>query len=277
MKKEQIKESREVPDEAREVWLTEIAAGRYPSDEEKAVLSDAIEVARAVYQNFATRPTTYYQAASLIHQYLESRQPTGLVQQEAGSGAVLSEVGSAGASGQVDRGSRWREIILSHGENNEATGRPFWFIACNAGGAHSGREVLIRGIWFNREDAEAHLKAKAYNYPKTAYVFCASGNDSEHMRELYELARSPQPDLVKAFPCFPQLWKFLFAAAGQGLAIEGIEASDLCQQMAESASPDAVIPQMDEWNALAAMGHVRAEASTTPTGVSLQVDKEREK
>lgn len=82
-----------------------------------------------------------------------------------------------------------KSLVLSHGENSEATALPFWYIAVKAGAVHRGRNVILRGIWFNREDAEAHLKKAAHRYPKNAFVYCDSGHDSWHMRELYRIAR----------------------------------------------------------------------------------------
>lgn len=89
------------------------------------------------------------------------------------------------------------ELVLSH-TDNEATAIPIWFIACRAGAAHRGRQVMIRGFWFNREDAERHLNAKRHRYPKTAYVYCDSGHDSWHIKELYALARAEKD-------CLPQI------------------------------------------------------------------------
>lgn len=93
------------------------------------------------------------------------------------------------------------ELILSHGEKTEATALPFWYIAVKGGSVQGGRNVILRGVWFNREAAEDHLKAKAHRYPKTAFVYCDSGHDSWHWKNLYEYAREvladrePEPHL----------------------------------------------------------------------------------
>lgn len=82
-----------------------------------------------------------------------------------------------------------RELVLAHGENTEATAYPFWYIACRAGSVHRGRNVILRGFWFSREAAEAHLARAAHRYPKTAFVYCDSGHDSAHVKNLYRIAR----------------------------------------------------------------------------------------
>ena len=48
---------------------------------------------------------------------------------------------------------------------------------------------MLAGVWFNREDAEAYLKAKAYNFPKSAVVYCFSGHYSWHLKEIYAIAK----------------------------------------------------------------------------------------
>lgn len=79
------------------------------------------------------------------------------------------------------------EVVLSHGEETDGTSYPFWAI-CSKGGR--GNIVFHEGVWFNRKDAEDYLKAKAHNYPRTAFVYCFSGNRSWHMRELYAIAQN---------------------------------------------------------------------------------------
>lgn len=74
-------------------------------------------------------------------------------------------------------------------DHNEATSYPFWAIVTKAGAAGRGHYVLHAGIWFSRTTAENHLKAKAYNYPKTAFVYCFSGHESSDYRALLTVAR----------------------------------------------------------------------------------------
>ena len=78
------------------------------------------------------------------------------------------------------------EVVLSHGDNNEATAVPYWGIVQYT---RSKRVVMLAGVWFNREDAEAYLKAKAYNFPKSAVVYCFSGHYSWHLKEIYAIAK----------------------------------------------------------------------------------------
>lgn len=77
------------------------------------------------------------------------------------------------------------EVILSHGEETDGTSYPYWCICQKAG---LGMIAMLDGIWFNRKDAEDYMKAKAHNYPKTAFVYCFSGCHSWHMKELYAIA-----------------------------------------------------------------------------------------
>jgi hypothetical protein len=81
------------------------------------------------------------------------------------------------------------EIVLSHGDKNEATAFPWWAIVVNGFSGRVQRPMVLAGVWFNREDAEAFLASHAYRYPKKAYVYAFSGGESAHTRELYELAR----------------------------------------------------------------------------------------
>jgi hypothetical protein len=81
------------------------------------------------------------------------------------------------------------EVMLSHGEKNDGTAFPFWGIAQRAG---LGRIALLAGVWFNRQDAKAHLDAKGHRYPKSAFVYCFSGHESWHLKEMYTNARDEQ-------------------------------------------------------------------------------------
>lgn len=80
------------------------------------------------------------------------------------------------------------QIMLSHGDRCEATAIPFWGITTRGGA--SGGMVLHAGIWFNRPDAEEHLRLHSYRYPKSARVWCFSGHESAHLREMYANARA---------------------------------------------------------------------------------------
>lgn len=82
--------------------------------------------------------------------------------------------------------------LMAHctdGKRNEATAFPYWAIVTNTGAANPGRKVIHAGIWFSREDAENHLTARSYAYPKKATVYCFSGHPSADYRRLVELSR----------------------------------------------------------------------------------------
>lgn len=77
------------------------------------------------------------------------------------------------------------DLVLSR-TNSEATAYPFWYVAEKAG---LGKlRMVSRGIWFSREAAEEHLRAKSYRYGKKAFVYCDSAHDSwGGLRKLYDL------------------------------------------------------------------------------------------
>ncbi len=81
------------------------------------------------------------------------------------------------------------EILLSS-KDNEATSYPYWAIVKPGS---FGRMVMLAGVWFNRPAAESHLESKRYNYGAKAFVYCFSGHESRHVKELYENARSLTP------------------------------------------------------------------------------------
>lgn len=86
-------------------------------------------------------------------------------------------------------------LILSGEANNDATSYPFWGISRT----FRGEEILLNsGIWFNRADAEAHLKNKSHRYPKVAHVYCFSGHDSWHVKEMYRLVKEIRDSLAES-------------------------------------------------------------------------------
>lgn len=83
--------------------------------------------------------------------------------------------------------------------DTEATAFPFWYVAEKSG---FGRIAMVsKGIWFSREQAEEHLRAKAHRYGKRAFVYCDSAHDSYGgLRELYALARKAKDELESDLP-----------------------------------------------------------------------------
>lgn len=79
-----------------------------------------------------------------------------------------------------------KQLAANTDDHNEATSFPFWAIVRKAGFGH---HVLLAGIWFSRETATNHLKARAYNYPPSAFVYCFSGHESGDYRSLLTAAR----------------------------------------------------------------------------------------
>ena len=79
--------------------------------------------------------------------------------------------------------------------DNEATESPYWLIIdpikiyehtfMEDGEVGYARiAAAINGPFFCREDAEAHLKATAYNHSPDAIVWCASGYHSQKYKAL---------------------------------------------------------------------------------------------
>lgn len=52
-------------------------------------------------------------------------------------------------------------------------------------------------------------------------------------------------------PRFLKLWAFAFAAAGEGIQIGGIDAAELCIQIADESGSDNRVETMEAWNAMA--------------------------
>jgi len=86
------------------------------------------------------------------------------------------------------------EIIKTlRSTDNEGTDSPYWIIidprntylyakGCYANEEHPEEgavkryiESCITGPFFSREDAEGHLKGRAYAFSESAYVYCHSG------------------------------------------------------------------------------------------------------
>ena len=102
--------------------------------------------------------------------------------------AMTELVAESERLGMYEQPKRNKELagIVLQSNDNECTAYPYWYIARKGS---FGRNVLLAGIWFSREAAELHLRAKRYNYPKSAFVYCNSGHESNDMKQLYELAR----------------------------------------------------------------------------------------
>lgn len=70
--------------------------------------------------------------------------------------------------------------------DSEFTEYPLWAI----GEMHEGIGfVWVCGPWFDRESAEAFLKAKRYRYGKDAIVYCLSGGQSSNYQDVQEIAK----------------------------------------------------------------------------------------
>lgn len=75
------------------------------------------------------------------------------------------------------------DILFFAGKHTESTSCPFWYIATKGGAAAWGRNVIHKGIWFDRTSAERYLLARPGEFPKKAFVYCESG-EVGHLRKL---------------------------------------------------------------------------------------------
>jgi hypothetical protein len=87
------------------------------------------------------------------------------------------------------------ETLLAYGDENDITAYPLWAIVerttvRSLDGIERGSEVIWRaGPWFSRAAADAHLKAKAHNFPD-CFVYCFSGHASIQYRKIVDAARA---------------------------------------------------------------------------------------
>lgn len=69
--------------------------------------------------------------------------------------------------------------------HNEATAYPWW---CVVAKNHLGALSILAGPFFSRDRAEAHRQARIYEYGHGSIVYCFSGHNSEHYRDLIDSA-----------------------------------------------------------------------------------------
>ena len=92
---------------------------------------------------------------------------------------------------ETRRLERERALCMSQiakAEDNEATAFPWWAIT----EGFRGREILLAGPYFNREDADEYLEAKRYNFGEKARVYCFSGSQSHVWRAALKAAQELQ-------------------------------------------------------------------------------------
>lgn len=70
-------------------------------------------------------------------------------------------------------------------KNADSTDYPVFIIVSGKNGKYHA------GPWFTRAAAERHLRAKAHDFPKSAYVYTASGHMSADYRHLCETGELP--------------------------------------------------------------------------------------
>lgn len=97
--------------------------------------------------------------------------------------------------------------------DNEGTESPYWLVidpkgvgqqiaaAAKHGEVYDQDQVLstiafsIDGPFFSREDAEAYLKSRSYDYSPQTQVWCASGYRSQKYKEFCRELRSPAREI----------------------------------------------------------------------------------
>ena len=78
-----------------------------------------------------------------------------------------------------------REILFAYGEENDATAHPWWAVVKRN---HMGEHAILAGPFFSRERALQHYLGRKYEYRK-AIVYCFSGHNSQHYKELREILK----------------------------------------------------------------------------------------
>lgn len=84
-------------------------------------------------------------------------------------------------------------VAVAAEPDNEITSWPFWLVidprqtfSARVGDVAS----MIKGIFFSRKDADAHIEAKRHRYGSRVGVFCCSAHDSWQYKALYEASRA---------------------------------------------------------------------------------------
>lgn len=84
------------------------------------------------------------------------------------------------------------KIQIEVSEQNEGTDSPWWMIVEPLCGPRRTAEIVahcVTGPFFSREDAEAQLKNRRYDYHKDAIVWCASGYHSGQYKRALRLPK----------------------------------------------------------------------------------------
>lgn len=96
--------------------------------------------------------------------------------------------------------------IVASAKNNEITGHPYWIVVDPIqmmSPTVSRAATMVKGLFFSRESADAHITSHRHRYSDRVGVFCCSGKDSSDYRALYDASRalktpSPQPSQEKS-------------------------------------------------------------------------------
>lgn len=89
---------------------------------------------------------------------------------------------------KVDPSLLMASLLMDHGNDNDGTAFPFWYVASKAG-LRAGH-ICHAGPFFSRRTATRTLRAKAHRFPKTAFVWCDSGHLSPEYRTLLGYAKA---------------------------------------------------------------------------------------
>lgn len=81
------------------------------------------------------------------------------------------------------------EILFAHGDDNDGTAYPWWAVVAKN---RMGPSAILAGPFFSRERAEQHRQARLYEYGKGSVVWCFSGYQSWHYRDLREALHDTQ-------------------------------------------------------------------------------------
>lgn len=83
----------------------------------------------------------------------------------------------------MEKLSEARKILFAYGQENDGTSHPWWAVVSKS---RMGAHAILAGPFFSRERAEQHRQARLYEYGKGSVVWCFSGHNSQHYRDLRE-------------------------------------------------------------------------------------------
>lgn len=75
-----------------------------------------------------------------------------------------------------------RALLFAYSDN-EITAHPWWAVVRTK---RKGPAAIVAGPFFSRERAESYRQQRMYEHGKDTIVYCFSGHNSQHYRDLRE-------------------------------------------------------------------------------------------